>query len=95
MNNSKKSSNNKLIVLLVLILIFVGFVVIMAAGSSQNQNTNTQATSSASQLQECINNAHSTFDSAIAFEEGHTNPSNLPKSQLDMAIANCHQQYGY
>lgn len=96
MASKSKSNHSKIILLIVLVAVLFTFIGIALAGSNHPQPTqNTQAPTQANALQDCINRAHGAYDGLVAVQEGSTPPATTAKSQLDQAIAGCHQQYGY
>lgn len=108
-NTKEKTSKGTwvIIFLLATILFSVFGAIVINNSKSDNKPTITTNTTSipitepsssqpAKLLQECINSAHSQYDSAIAAAEIlDKNAQKYPQSSLDLAIANCHQQYGY
>jgi len=82
------------ILVLVAVLLFV--LLVHDSNKTQADTTDTtQAQSTAnSDLQGCINDAHSKWDQEIAIEESGGS-TNTGQSLLDQDIASCHQQYGY
>ena len=82
----------------ILVLVAVLLFVLLGHNSNKTQaettDTNQTQSSANSDLQGCINDAHTQWDSLVASGETLSGP-NYAQSNLDQAIATCHQQYGY
>jgi hypothetical protein len=88
-----------LIVSFTTVLVLVAVLLFVLMGHSSNktdaETSNTAQTQSNTNgdLQGCINDAHGQWDGLVA--SGETMSPNYAQSDLDQAIATCHQQYGY
>ena len=84
------------------IIFFLLFALLSAQSANKNQSVQgsavqAQATQSANQqLQNCLNQTHQRWDAEVALSEGTPgNAGDFDKSQRDLELAGCHQQYGY